>query len=65
MLEVEIKNNRPYKVRGCLVSDVIDSYRIWPRWWEGYQPREYFKLEVEGVMMDIYYSADGWYASRK
>jgi hypothetical protein len=65
MLEVELRNNRPYKVRGYLVSDVIDSYRIWPRWWEGYQPREYFKLEVEGVMMDIYYSDDGWYASRK
>jgi hypothetical protein len=60
MLRVETKNQAPYKVNNVFVSAVIDSWRLWPRWWEGYSPRDYFKVQVAERTMDIYQDAEGW-----
>jgi hypothetical protein len=60
MLNVETKQQKPYKVNGVFVVNVIDSWRLWLRWWEGYTPRDYYKLQVAEKTMDIYQDGDGW-----
>ena len=47
-LNVEVQDHLPHSVNGRGVSHLIDRYRLWPRWWEGYRPRDYYLLETEG-----------------
>jgi hypothetical protein len=60
MLRVEVKNQTPHKVNNVFVSEIIDTWRLWPRWWEGNPPRDYFKVQVAERTMDIYQDANGW-----
>ena len=53
-IQVEEKDGKPHKVQGRLVSHIIDGYRVWPNWWEGYRPRNYWVLQVEEKVMEIY-----------
>ena len=63
-ISVELKDEQPHKVRGRLVLRTLDSWRVCPLWWEGYLPRDYFRLDVEGIVTEIYRTSEGWYLSR-
>ena len=63
-LEVETQNGLPRRVNGCRVSYLVDAYRLWPRWWEGHKPRDYFLLEVEAKTLEVYLCEGHWSLSR-
>jgi hypothetical protein len=64
MLNVEVRHHKPYKVNGVFVADILDSYRLWPHWWEGNPPRDYFKVQVDEKTLDIYVDTNGWTIAR-
>ena len=51
-------------VNGVAVSSVVDSYRAWPRWWEGQAPRDYFVVQVDEKVLEIYRSGGDWFYSK-
>ena len=61
---VEMQDGLPYRVKGSRVSHLIDSYRLWPNWWEGYAPRDYWLFEVEAKTLEVYSCGGQWFLAR-
>jgi len=53
--------SKPKTVNGQAVWQIIDEYRIWPNWWEGYLPRDYYLLDTGNKTIEIYQTAVGWF----
>ena len=60
-LKVELQNGQPCRVNGKTVSFLVDRYRLWPNWWEGYAPRDYLLLDAEGKTLLVYFSEGLWF----
>ena len=52
-------------MNGRSVSHLIDRYRLWPRWWEGYTPRDYYLLEDNTERLQLVISPDLWQEQRE
>ncbi len=63
-LTVKLEENKPKTVNGRQVLQIIDEYRIWPNWWEGYSPRNYFLLDIDNKTMTIYQSDGEWFLAK-
>ncbi len=57
-LSVLTKNNSPVQLNGQSVK-IIDQWRIGGRWWLGERPRDYFRIEQAGKLLDIYRTPGG------
>ena len=60
-VSVEVQNGLPYRVNGVTCSSLVDAYRLWPNWWEGYAPRDYYLLTLETRTLLIYRSKESWF----
>lgn len=47
-------------MNGQVVSYLVDAYRLWPNWWEGYAPRDYWLLETGAKTLLVYFSEGIW-----
>jgi hypothetical protein len=63
-MNVVEKDDKPYKVNGLFVVDILDSYSLNPMWWEGVPERHYFTLEVGEKVIDIYKDIKGWHSAK-
>ena len=64
VIEVSLNNGKPSSVNGQQVSQILDIYRIWPNWWEGYGIRNYYLLEIGEKSLEIYQVEGHWYLVR-
>ena len=63
-LNVEVQDGLPRSVNGRVVSHLVDRYRLWPRWWEGYTPRDYYLLELDNKTLELYLCDGSWTLAR-
>ena len=67
-LNITTKNNLPVQLNGKKLK-IIDQWRIGGRWWRGEAPRNYFRIEQNGKLLDIYESpsggGEGWQLARQ
>lgn len=40
--------------RTLRVTDVLDTWRAWPAWWEGQRPRDYLLVATVGPTVELY-----------
>ena len=58
MLEITIKNNLPVQLKGQPLR-LIDRWRVGGKWWRGESPRDYYRVEYKGKLLDIYKTPRG------
>jgi hypothetical protein len=58
---VALRNGLPTALGGKAISFIIDHYRVCPNWWEGYNPRDYYLVDVLGRTVCIYQAGEQWF----
>jgi len=43
---------------------IVDRYRAWPRWWQGYAPRDYYVVQAGEKLLEIYRIGEDWFYSK-
>lgn len=43
---------------------VIDRFRLWPNWWEGEAPRDYYLIDFGDRTLLLYQTFEGWFYAK-
>ena len=62
--EVEEVAGLPVRVGEQRITHILDSYRVWPSWWEGQPPRDYYLVQIQEKTVEIYRTLEGWFYSK-